>query len=180
MSSAIAKEAGFWLYAVALGIQLLLLYDLLRIFRRLLSHGNMAIGLEDFCYWMAAGVMIFHMLYKFNYGIIRWFAVFGMLVGMVLYHLTVSKPVVNYGTKWLRAFFGLVGRPLGILWRKARIILTFAGKIRKKVTFFLKKKLKIRKKECNMRDRKNGRSVPIGKEKSRKAKAETTEQTNAH
>lgn len=180
MSGTIAKEAGFWLYAVALGIQLLLLYDLIRIFRRILPHRTAAIGFEDFCYWMAAGVMIFHMLYKFNYGVIRWFAVFGMLAGMLLYHLTVSRLIVKYGTKWLQALLRLIARPFGFLQKKIRIILTFLNKKQKNFTEFLKKKLKLEKKEGKIGIRKNGRGGSVGKAKRHKAQTKTTEQADAH
>lgn len=108
MSAAISDQAGFWLYAAALGAALLFFYDLLRVFRRVVPHGMAAVGVEDFFYWLVSGCLIFAMLYRFCNGIIRWFAVFGMLVGMLLYHLTLSAVFVRYASRLLNYILRLL------------------------------------------------------------------------
>lgn len=123
MSAAISMQAGFWLYAAALGAVLLFLYDLLRIFRRVVPHGAAAVGIEDFVYWLVSGCLIFAMLYRFNNGIIRWFAVFGMLVGMLLYHLTVSRAFVKYASRLLKYILQILRRALRLAKRIVRGIL---------------------------------------------------------
>ncbi len=177
MSKMIGEEAGFWLYAVLVGAQLMLLYDLLRIFRRLFPHKNTAIGIEDFCYWMVSGCLIFRMLYRFNHGVIRWFAVFGMAVGMLFYHLTVSRLFVRYAVKLLNRLIRLVSGPVQFLFKKIRKFLTKINRKQKKFTIFLKKKLKREKKEGKIKIMNKDRSGQLGNA-GRQKKKKTTEQAD--
>lgn len=196
MSAAISMQAGFWLYAAALGAVLLFLYDLLRIFRRAVPHGVAAVGMEDFVYWLVSGCLIFAMLYRFNNGVIRWFAVFGMVVGMLLYHLTVSAVFVKYASRLLKRVLRILCRALRFAKRAALTILRriqgifrhvgrffaqpfrfVSGKLRaltanmnkrhKKVTNSSKKRLKSSEKEGKMRQEARKGSDTVGKEQKR-------------
>ena len=51
MSEGIGMEAYFLCHAIVLGAGLLLLYDLLRILRRLMPHKKLPVALEDIVYW---------------------------------------------------------------------------------------------------------------------------------
>ena len=51
MSSEIAREGTFWLHSVLLGMAVTLVYDFLRIFRRVFPHGIFWISIEDLIYW---------------------------------------------------------------------------------------------------------------------------------
>ena len=41
-----------FLMSVAMGIALTLTYDLLRVFRRVVSHNSILIAMEDVCFWL--------------------------------------------------------------------------------------------------------------------------------
>lgn len=56
-----------------------------RIFRRIVPHGAIWIGVEDFCYWLLCTAAVFLMLYQENDGMIRGFAIGGVIFGMILY-----------------------------------------------------------------------------------------------
>ena len=71
VSENIFQELDFFAVSFALGILLVLIYDCLRIFRRLVRHGTMWISLEDLLYWIFTAFVIFAMLYQKNDGLIR-------------------------------------------------------------------------------------------------------------
>ena len=50
VSTSIYQELLFLGSSVLVGMGLFFLYDILRIFRRILPHGNIWIGVEDFLY----------------------------------------------------------------------------------------------------------------------------------
>ena len=52
VSTSIYQELLFLGSSVLVGMGLFFLYDILRIFRRILPHGNIWIGVEDFLYWI--------------------------------------------------------------------------------------------------------------------------------
>lgn len=84
-----------------LGIGITMVYDSLRIFRRVYPHRMFWVSVEDLLYWVFAACSIFYLLYYENNGTFRWFAIVGMLLGMLLYNRTVSPFLV----KWISRFF---------------------------------------------------------------------------
>lgn len=137
VSEAIGKEATFFLMSVLCGMGLVLVYDLFRIFRRLMSHGNIWIGIEDVCYWFFCTVAVFLLLYQRNDGMMRAFCFIGIAIGGVSYAFLLSRFVVKIcvkilGTvmKFFGKIFGAIGKPFV---KNGRKILLFLGKQLKKL-----------------------------------------------
>ena len=52
MSSQIVEETLFLYHAVLLGVFVAVIYDVIRIFRRVIKHNRFFISLEDILYWI--------------------------------------------------------------------------------------------------------------------------------
>lgn len=145
-----ADENLFLLYALLMGVFITFVYDLLRIFRRVVPHNTFWISVEDLIFWGFCAVEVFLLMYHLSNGTLRWFAVLGALLGMVLYLKTVSRLLVKYVSlllsKMLR-LFGKAGRFLGTPFRvMGRAAGKAAGKAslqRKRFFDFLKKRLTV-------------------------------------
>lgn len=152
-----ANENEFLLHALLMGIFITFVYDILRIFRRVIPHNSFFISLEDLVFWIYCGAEVFLLMYHESNGTLRWFAVIGALVGMVLYKKLLSPFLVKYLSLALRKVLGIFGKilrwvfkPLEILCRKAgqgacrtgngmrRIGRRIRRGIKNKLTYFLK------------------------------------------
>lgn len=91
MSPEIITEAEFMLQALFLGMILYFIYEMIKISRIVLPHGKISMGLEDVFYWLGNTYLIFKLLFKYNYGIIRWFVILGVGVGMLICKLTLGE-----------------------------------------------------------------------------------------
>ncbi|MGN0373577.1 MAG: spore cortex biosynthesis protein YabQ [Enterocloster sp.] len=91
MSARIEYEAWLLVLSLATGAWLMLAYDTLRVFRLMIRHGNFAVGLEDFCYWIYAGLVTFVLLYEQNDGVFRIYVIAGVFGGMILYDRIISR-----------------------------------------------------------------------------------------
>lgn len=111
-SQAIGQEAGALLVSVLLGAGLFFLYDILRIFRRIVVHGNFWIGVEDFFYWLICTAAVFVMLYRENDGMVRGFVLGGVAVGMAAYYLLLSRIVIRLNVLVWKTLLGVVGKIL--------------------------------------------------------------------
>lgn len=135
VSEAIGHEALFFGTSIFIGAALLLLYDFLRIFRRIVPHGGLWIGVEDILYWIIYTGVVFVMLYRENEGMVRGFAIGGLMFGMLLYFFLLSRFVVRLNV----LIFGTAVRSV-------RTIMLFflrpVGRIVKKTAFFWTKELK--------------------------------------
>ena len=142
ISAEIVKEADVLLASFLTGAALLLVYDLLRIMRRLVSHKSWVTGVEDLLFWIGSAIALFAMLYRENSGYIRGFAIGGVLAGMFCYNLLLSAGVVKGSVFLLEKILFVAGRPL--VWT-ARLLKKPAGRVKKavkKVLGFFKKQLK--------------------------------------
>ena len=104
MNQNIIPELYFFAASLTVGFALAILYDLLRIFRRFIRHSLFFVSVEDFLFWFIAGIAGFYMIYVYNDGIIRLYAIVGMLLAAVLYYRCCSRFVVRFGT-WLCKLF---------------------------------------------------------------------------
>ena len=86
----INEQAFLFLTCVQIGIIMGMLYDLIRILRKIIHHPNWVVQIEDLLYWIMCGCFAFIMVYWENYGKIRVFVFIGILIGAVLYFCTVS------------------------------------------------------------------------------------------
>ncbi|MCI8299328.1 MAG: spore cortex biosynthesis protein YabQ [Lachnospiraceae bacterium] len=142
VSAGILKETDVLLAAFFTGILLLLIYDVLRIFRRIVPHKLWLVGGEDLIFWIGSAAALFAMLYRENSGYIRGFVIGGVLVGMLIYNLIFSAWVVKGSVFLLEKILFVLSRPLA--WT-ARLLKRPVGHVRKKskkVLRFLKKQLK--------------------------------------
>ena len=142
-------EVKLFLASVAWGIGLVVLYDCFRIFRRIVRHNKIWAGLEDLLFWIVCAILIFRMMYRINDGAIRGFAIAGVVIGMVLYHYSVSEFLVGILTKVFKKCIYAGEKTIGfltkpILWtaRRIRWLLGFFGKTFRRPLRFMRKSLK--------------------------------------
>lgn len=142
MSQDIMNEVVFLLHSLVLGAVITFVYDGFLILRRLIKHTMILVSLEDMLFWICCAIFVFFMLYKENNGILRWFAVLGAGIGMLIYKKTLSGFVVGGVTKVLSFLIKMFSNLLHILLKP----LFFLNKKRKEGNRYLRRKSgKIRK-----------------------------------
>ena len=95
--------------ARAAGITLMIIYDMLRLFRLLVHHTPIWTGLEDLAYWLGAGFFSFFLLRSRNEGEIRVYMIASVLIGMVFYDKTASHLLFTL-LKKLKNYFRMKGK----------------------------------------------------------------------
>ena len=110
MSGVILEELRVFAVAVMSGAVNTIVYDCIRIFRRLIPHGNVWIGIEDFFFWMWTALWVFSVLYRENDGSLRSYTILAMVIGMFLYHQTISEPLVGFFGKMINRLKKLISK----------------------------------------------------------------------
>lgn len=150
VSESIFQELDFFAVSLILGVVLVLIYDCLRIFRQIVRHGNFWISVEDFCFWILAGFVIFAMLYQKNDGLIRGFSIGGVALGMLCYNQLVSRYVVKYIVRFLKKLISIVRKICRFVSAPFQKAGTLMMNRQRKITKYLNKRLKKIKKEVKM------------------------------
>ena len=135
-----SEDTLFLWQSVAVGIGIVFFYDWLRIFRRVVSHKQWAVSLEDLVFWLVCTVMVFWWMYRVTNGGMRWFAVTGALVGMCVYKRWFSEFLVTFVSKLLKGILQILGKGLRILLRP---FVAVAKSLEKKGNAFRRKGRKI-------------------------------------
>ena len=114
MSAYIIEQLRFGSSCLLFGVIITMLYDILLIVSAVLRHSNFWVSMEDFLFWIAAAFGIFLLLYRMNYGKVRWVAVFLLFLGMLLYKKIVGNHLVIFMSTIIRQILHLVVRVLSI------------------------------------------------------------------
>lgn len=168
MNKAINLEVRFFLTSVMWGGILFILYDALRIIRRIIKHCEVIIAIQDILYWMISSVLIFRMMYQMNNGIIRGFSVLGITIGMILYKYLLSDWVVDGISYLLNTLIGWIKKLILFLMKPFR----FVFRIMKKGVNKVKVKIKSLKNSLLNRLQIFHKKVKIKKEAKKKEKEE--------
>ena len=148
MSQEIINEVYFLADSVVIGIIITFVYDFILIGRRVIKHSLFFVSLEEFIFWASCAVAVFYMLYEENNGILRWFAVFGAALGMLLYKKIVGDHLVRLMSLFIKKEIHIICKVLGFLlkpfiWMMKKIssFWKFIWKWAKKIWKYMKKKL---------------------------------------
>ncbi|MCD8149907.1 MAG: spore cortex biosynthesis protein YabQ [Clostridiales bacterium] len=154
----IIKQAQLFGQAVGIGAVWLLLYDLLRVWRRIVRHRIVGMAAEDLLFWLFCALWLFGFMYRQNDGVIRGFIILGAAAGMFLYSILLSRWVVKAGTAMLGGLFRIVGRVLRVATAPLRKLAGFCKSRMQQAGYRGKKHVRRMKK----RVARAGRAVKIG------------------
>lgn len=95
---------------IGMGIMITFLYDFILISRQVIRHSMAGVSLEDLMFWIFCAGAVFYLLYEENNGILRWFAVVGAAVGMMIYKKLIGMHFVLFVSRIMKRQCLLVSR----------------------------------------------------------------------
>ena len=123
------------------GVIIGLLFDFFRILRRSFKTSNIITYFEDVLFWILTGVLILYNIWYFNNGEIRIYMFLGIIMGVLIYMLTLSNIIISLLSKILISIVKVLELPFKTLFS---IFHKFFTVIMKIFNVF-SKKLKIKK-----------------------------------
>ncbi len=109
-----------------LGMAMGLLYDLLRIFRRLFRVSRLFVQVTDFCYWPLVILLLWEMQNETVYGVVRFCQLFFVALGMLFYYSMISRWVIfavytpiHFIAKQIAKIYRYIERRADLLLQKA-------------------------------------------------------------
>ena len=127
----------FSLTGVVIGI----LFDFFRILRRSFKTSNIITYVEDILFWILTGVLILYNIWYFNNGEIRIYMFLGIIMGLLIYMLTLSNIIVSLFSKILKMLIRILEIPFKTIISIFHKIITIIIKI----FINILKKIKIKK-----------------------------------
>ena len=97
------------------GIIIGILFDIFRILRKSFKTADFVTYLQDILFWILTGAIILFSIFQFNHGEIRSYVFIGIILGVFLYMITISKFIIKSSVfiiKWIKK---IISYPLHLL-----------------------------------------------------------------
>jgi hypothetical protein len=126
--SFLAEESAILVHAAVLGLEMGLVYDFFRVFRRSFRCKFTVTAIMDLFYWGFVGYRAFYIMHKYSNGELRWFAVLGAITIFALYMKLCIRSIVLIGTWLLVRMKSIAGQGKKLLTRNLKMLIIKLGK----------------------------------------------------
>lgn len=144
------EQIKILLLFILTGVVIGILFDIFRILRKSFRTPDILTYIQDFTFWILSGLILLYSIFKFNNGELRAYVFFGIILGVFIYMLLLSKHIINFFVKLISIIKSAVRYPIRILYNffQKYIFMRF-GKMKKKIFYFISKKYN----KCRKSDR---------------------------
>ena len=97
----------FFLYVVS-GMAISIFFDIFRVLRKSIKTSNIITYIEDTIFWVIVGLFLIWEIFTISYGELRGYIFIGIVLGIILYLVTISKFFIKINVKILNFFKRIV------------------------------------------------------------------------
>ncbi len=90
------NEAYLFFMFIINGILIGFLFDIFRILRKSFQTSDIITYVEDVLFWILTGILTLYFIFYFNNGEIRLYIFLGILLGILLYMITISSYIIKF------------------------------------------------------------------------------------
>ena len=105
-----------------------ILFDLFRILRKSFKTPDIITYIEDTLFWIITGLFLLYIIFKYSFGEIRIYMFISLIIGLVVYFLTISKYFIDLNVKIINIFKISISKILYILFFPIKIIINILQK----------------------------------------------------
>ena len=109
------NQAYLFLVFSFTGVLIGVLFDFFRILRRSIKTSNIITYIEDILFWILTGLLILYNIWYFNNGEIRIFMFLGIILGILIYMLTLSNILIKIFSKILQTIIRFMKLPFELI-----------------------------------------------------------------
>ena len=144
-----SNQAYLFLIFTLNGILIGFLFDIFRILRKSFKTNDIMTYIEDILFWILAGTIVLFSMCKFCDGELRGYTVIGIILGAIIYLLTISTyiikislTIINILKKILNAIIKILSYPFKLVFKPILVICINIRKVFSKLTNKIVKSLK--------------------------------------
>lgn len=136
MEVSVSNQVYVFFIMVLAGLGCGFLFDLTRVWRKLLRPGKVSTGASDLIFWLLISAGLFFTVFTVNNGELRWFELLGLMFGCIIYFLAFSRicmtvfgAVAKFLAKILLTIFKIVLTPIVFLYRMVKRPFVWIGRL---------------------------------------------------
>ena len=89
------NQAYLFMVFTIVGVVIGVIFDGFRILRKTFKTKDIVTAIEDILFWIITGIIIIYSMYVFCNGQLRFFMIIGIIMGNIMYLLTISRYVIK-------------------------------------------------------------------------------------
>lgn len=124
MDNTIAMQLYSLLIFTISGIAIGIFFDIFRILRKTFKTPDIITYIEDTMFWICTGIFFLFLLFKFNNGEIRSYVIIGIIMGIFIYILTISKYFIKINVTIINVLKKILLFPIKLICGILKKILT--------------------------------------------------------
>lgn len=105
-----------------------ILFDLFRILRKSFKTPDIITYIEDISFWIITGLFLLYIIFKYSFGEIRIYMFISLIIGLIIYFLTISKYFISLNVKIINIFKISISKIIYILFYPIKIIINILQK----------------------------------------------------
>ena len=160
------NQAYLFLIFTINGFVIGILFDIFRILRKTFKTKDFVTYIEDVIFWILTGLILLYSIFTFSNGEIRLYMFIGILIGCIVYMLTISNYFIKISVIVVKVAKNVIGKiisivilPFKLILKPIKFITINVKKVikrqinsinTKKIQFFSKFKKDFRKKSRNI------------------------------
>lgn len=113
-NSTIAQLYSLFIFIIC-GIIIGIFFDIFRILRRSFKTPDIITYIQDILFWIITGLFLLFTLFIFENGQIRSYNIIGLIIGFILYMLTVSKYIIKSSVSVILFFKNIINKIFKII-----------------------------------------------------------------
>lgn len=118
----------YFLWSLVLGVALAILYDLLRLSRRIIKTNDIIVNIEDIIFLIISGAMAVVAAYITNNGELRLYGLLGTVLGFIVYRAVLGWRAVDLLAAICRGLQKAAKFVFGIIISPVRLVIRLIGR----------------------------------------------------
>lgn len=129
MDKLISTQLYCFLTFFVSGIVIGILFDIFRIIRKSFNISDIHTYIEDILFGILLGILLIFVIFVYNSGIIRWYMFISIILGVVLYNLTISKFFIKINVAIVKCVKAVINKILAVIIYPIKIFFKLIKKI---------------------------------------------------
>lgn len=123
------NQAYLFMMFIVNGVLIGFLFDIFRILRKTFKTNDIITYIEDISFWILTGLLTLYFVFYYNNGEIRFYIFLGIILGILIYILTISKYIIKFSVTIINFIKDIVNKVIKFVFYPLKLIINFLRKI---------------------------------------------------
>ncbi|MCI8352650.1 MAG: spore cortex biosynthesis protein YabQ [Clostridia bacterium] len=123
------NQAYLFMMFIVNGVLIGILFDVFRILRKTFKTKDVITYIEDISFWILTGLLTLYFVFYYNDGEIRFYIFLGIILGILIYILTISKYIIKFSVTIINFVKGIINKVIKFVVYPLKLIINFIKKI---------------------------------------------------